>query len=63
MSSVLKFDSFPPLVDAPESTYSHKIVQIKYIILFKLKKLLKIKKPWTLESRSLERKSLTERDL
>jgi hypothetical protein len=32
-------------VDARESTYPHKIVQIKYKILFKFKKLLKIKSP------------------
>jgi hypothetical protein len=32
-------------VDARESTYPHKIVQIKYKILFKLKKMLKIKSP------------------
>jgi len=30
-----QFGSFPPLVDARESTYPHKIVQIKYKIVFK----------------------------
>jgi hypothetical protein len=50
--------------DAPESTYPHKIVQIKYKILFKLKKLSKIKSPdnWKV-GRSLKRKSLNKRDL
>ncbi len=50
-------------MDARESTYPHKIVQIKYKILFKFKKIVENKKPWSLESRSLERKSLTEGEL
>jgi hypothetical protein len=47
-------------VDASESTYPHKIVQIKHKIVFKFLKLLKkIHDHWKVV-RSLERKSLTE---